>query len=52
MSQLPALHDLIPLLPELVLACGAMLMLMLGVAIGERSSAVVNGFCFIASLSC
>jgi hypothetical protein len=50
MNQLPALHDLIPLLPELVLACGAMLMLMLGVAIGERSSAVVNGFCFIVLL--
>ena len=50
MNELPALHDLIPLLPELVLACGAMAMLMLGVAIGERSSAVVNGFCFIILL--
>ena len=50
MSQLPTLHDLIPLLPELVLACGAMAMLMLGVAIGERSAAVVNGFSFIVLL--
>ena len=50
MTGLPTLHDLIPLLPELVLACGAMAMLMLGVAIGERSSAVVNGFCFIVLL--
>ena len=47
MIQLPALQDLLPLLPELVLACGAMLMLMIGAAIGERSSAVVNGWCVI-----
>src|SRR5262249_30469811 len=47
MTQLPALHDLLPLLPELLLACGAMLMLMVGAAIGERSSAVVNGWCVI-----
>src|SRR6185312_9832324 len=50
MSQLPTLHELIPLLPELVLSCGAMAMLMLGVAIGERSAAVVNGFSFIVLL--
>src|SRR4029078_11834713 len=50
MSQLPTLHELIPLLTELVLACGAMAMLMLGVAIDERSAAVVNGFCFIVLL--
>jgi NADH-quinone oxidoreductase subunit N len=47
MTQLPALQDLLPLLPELVLACGAMLMLMIGAAIGERSSAIVNGWCVI-----
>jgi hypothetical protein len=47
MTQLPALQDLLPLLPELVLACGAMLMLMIGAAVGERSSAVVNGWCVI-----
>src|SRR4029078_12577514 len=50
MSQLPFLNELIPLLPELVLACGPMAMLMLGVAIGERSAAVVNGFSFIVLL--
>ena len=47
MTQLRALQDLLPLLPELLLACGAMLMLMVGAAIGERSSAVVNGCCVI-----
>ena len=47
MTQLPALQDLLPLLPELILACGAMLMLMIGAMIGERSSAVVNGWCVV-----
>src|SRR5512136_1076412 len=47
MNQLPGLQDLMPLLPELVLACGAMLMLMVGVTIGERSSAFVNSWCVI-----
>src|SRR5215475_8548938 len=47
MNQLPALQDLLPLLPELLLACGAMLMLMIGAAVGERSSAMVNGWCVI-----
>jgi NADH-quinone oxidoreductase subunit N len=50
MSDYPALQDLMPLLPELVLACGAMLMLMVGVMIGERSSAFVNGWCVIVLL--
>ena len=37
MNQLlPQLHDIWPVLPELVLACGAMLMLMLGVMVGEK----------------
>ena len=40
MSDYPALQDLMPLLPELVLACGAMLMLMVGVSVGERSAAI------------
>ena len=31
MNQAPTLLELAPLLPELVLACGAMLMLMIGV---------------------
>ena len=38
MIELSALHDLMPLLPELTLACGAMLMLMFGAFIGERSN--------------
>ena len=40
MTQIPALQELIPFLPELVLACGAMLLLMAGVMIGERSAAI------------
>src|SRR5215510_16152228 len=47
MNQLRALQDLMPLLPELVLACGAMLMLMAGVMIGERSAAMINGWCVL-----
>ena len=47
MIELSALHDLMPLLPELTLACGAMLMLMLGAFIGERSAAMVNGWCVV-----
>src|SRR6476620_7509868 len=50
MAQLPTLQDLLPLLPELLLACGAMLMLMVGAAIGERSAAGVNGWCVIILL--
>jgi len=47
MNQAPTLLELAPLLPELVLACGAMLMLMTGVVIGERSSAMVNTWCVV-----
>jgi NADH-quinone oxidoreductase subunit N len=47
MNQLSAFHDLMPLLPELMLACGAMLMLMFGAFIGERSAAMVNGWCVV-----
>ncbi|HMF22844.1 MAG TPA: NADH-quinone oxidoreductase subunit NuoN [Pseudolabrys sp.] len=47
MNEYPALQDLMPMLPELVLACGAMVMLMAGVMIGERSAASVNGWCVI-----
>jgi NADH-quinone oxidoreductase subunit N len=47
MNQLSALHDLMPLLPELILASGAMLMLMFGAFIGERSAAMVNGWCVV-----
>ena len=47
MNQAPTLLELAPLLPELVLSCGAMLMLMTGVVIGERSSAMVNTWCVV-----
>src|SRR4029450_7055804 len=45
MNQAPTLLELAPLLPELVLACGAMLMLMIGVFIGEGSAAMVTTWC-------
>src|SRR5215467_14050950 len=51
MNDYPALNDLMPLLPELLLACGAMLMLMVGVIFGERSAASVNGWCVIILLA-
>jgi NADH-quinone oxidoreductase subunit N len=39
--------DLMPAAPEIVLACGAMLMLMLGVFMGERSGRFVNSLCIL-----
>src|SRR6202158_6357447 len=47
MNQLPQLSALLPILPEIALACGAMLMLMVGVGMtqSDRSAAIVNGFC-------
>ncbi len=39
--------ELTPALPEIVLACGAMLMLMFGVFLGERSSRFVNSWCVL-----
>jgi NADH-quinone oxidoreductase subunit N len=39
--------DLSPVLPEVVLACGAMLMLMAGVYMGARSSRLVNSWCVL-----
>jgi NADH-quinone oxidoreductase subunit N len=39
--------DLAPVLPEIVLACGAMLMLMAGVFMGVRSSRLVNSWCVL-----
>ena len=47
MNQAPTLLELAPMVPELVLACGAMLMLMAGVVIGERSAAMVNTWCVV-----
>jgi NADH-quinone oxidoreductase subunit N len=47
--MIPALQNsgLMPLLPELVLAIGAMVMLMFGVAVSPspRNASIVNGFC-------
>ena len=47
MNQLTQISDLWPMLPEIVMACGAMVMLMVGVGIyqSERSARIVNGFC-------
>jgi NADH-quinone oxidoreductase subunit N len=42
MSQLTHLQGLIPVLPEIVLAVSTMLLLMCGVALGERSAALIN----------
>src|SRR4051812_16027128 len=39
--------DLSPVLPEIVLACGAMLMLMAGVFMAGRSSRIVNSWCVL-----
>ena len=48
MNQLlPQLHHVWPVLPEIALAFGAMLMLMLGVMVGEKSAAFVNGVCVL-----
>ncbi len=43
MNELATLDGLMPILPELVLAIGAMVLLMIGVAGSERNSAFVNG---------
>ncbi len=47
MTQLMQFKGLLPILPELVLAGGAMLMLMVGVGVHQsaRSARIVNGFC-------
>ncbi len=47
MNPLPQLAGLLPILPEIVLAFGAMLMLMIGVGVvqSERSAAIVNALC-------
>jgi NADH-quinone oxidoreductase subunit N len=42
MSAFSYLQGYLPVLPEIVLALGAMLLLMAGVALGERSAALVN----------
>jgi NADH-quinone oxidoreductase subunit N len=47
MNQMTQMQWLLPALPELVLACGAMLMLIVGVSIvqTERSAAIINAWC-------
>ena len=47
MNHLAQIQWLMPVLPELILACGAMLMLMIGVCIAqtERSASIVNAWC-------
>ncbi len=47
MNQLTQMQGLMPVLPELVLAIGAIVMLMAGVSAhqSERSARIVNGFC-------
>jgi NADH-quinone oxidoreductase subunit N len=47
MIQLTQFPGLMPVLPEIALAIGAMLMLMLGVFGSERNGAVVNGLCVL-----
>lgn len=45
MNHVTDLQTLVPMLPEIVLALGAMAMLMLGVVLGDRTSSVINGIC-------
>ena len=42
MNVLPHLQTYLPVLPEIVLAVGAMFLLMAGVGLGERSAALIN----------
>jgi NADH-quinone oxidoreductase subunit N len=44
-------QGLMPILPEIVLALGAMILLMAGAAAGERSAAVVNGLSVIVLIA-
>src|SRR5450755_3665431 len=47
MNPMMQLHDLLPVLPEIALGCGAMLMLLVGVSIYQspRSAGIVNAWC-------
>jgi NADH-quinone oxidoreductase subunit N len=47
MNQATQISALLPILPEIVLACGALLMLMVGVSIhqSQRSALIVNAWC-------
>jgi NADH-quinone oxidoreductase subunit N len=50
MNQVTQISALMPVLPEIVMACAAMLLLMVGVGIHQsaRSARIVNGFCIAA----
>jgi len=50
MTALNHFHGLLPILPEIVLALGAMVLLMVGAATGERSASAVNGLSIIVLL--
>ena len=43
MNTLPTLDQLMPMMPELVLAIGAMALLMIGVVAEKRTGPLVNG---------
>jgi NADH-quinone oxidoreductase subunit N len=43
MNHVMQMSDLLPVLPEIVLAGGAMLLLLMGAALGERSAGLING---------
>ncbi len=45
MNDVTSIQAMMPMLPEIVLALGAMAMLMVGVGLGERTSSVINGIC-------
>ena len=47
MNELTNWSGYLPVLPEIVLALGAMLMLMAGVVFGERSGRMVNAWCVL-----
>jgi len=51
MNEITTLHGLMPILPELVLALGAMVLLMIGVVGGERNSGFVNGLAILMLVS-
>jgi NADH-quinone oxidoreductase subunit N len=51
MTDISHLHGLLPILPELILAVGAMVLLMIGAAAGERSAAAVNGLAVIVLIA-
>ena len=43
MNHVTTMQAMIPILPEIVLALGAMAVLMIGVGLGDRTSSVING---------